>query len=184
MQPRDFVLFTLGGFDGKVSGRTTMQKIVYFLSIILEKDLGYNPHYYGPYSANVSEAISELKALSYLNEDSNFYGFNHQGFEITKYEYSLTEDGKKLLERKRKTHPEEWAKISGAIKKIKSAGNMNYMELAMAAKAFLILEREGGSASKKTIESKAKKLGWAIDENEIEQAINFLEKIELTSWKN
>ena len=182
MQPLDFVLFAHGAFDKGITGRTALQKIVYFLSIIMREDLGYNPHYYGPYSPRVAEANSELKELNYLKEAITVYGYNNQGFEMTKYDYSLTDDGLKLLERKKKQYSAEWKQICTISDKIKSVGKMHYMELAMAAKTFIILEQEGRKANKETIKAKAKQLGWSIDDTSLDNAFSFLEKIELVTW--
>lgn len=183
MQTRDFVLFAHGVFDGGISGRTTLQKRVYFLEVMLEENHGFMPHYYGPYSAQVADANSELKALGFLKEDVHVYGWNHQGFEMARYDYSLTGDGKKLLERKKKMYPEKWEKMQECAAAIKNAGNLNYMELAMAAKAFMILKREGGTADRSTIKTVAGQLGWSIKEEELDRSIDFLEKINLACWK-
>lgn len=182
MQPRDFVLFSHGAFDQGITGRTALQKIVYFLSVMMDKDLGYNPHFYGPYSPKVAEANAELKELDYLEETTTVYGYNNQGFEMTKYDYSFTEDGLKLLDRKKKEFSAEWAQIINLRDRIKSAGDLSYMELAMAAKAFIILEYEGGASNKEKIKTKAKQLGWSIDDNSLENALSFLEKLELVTW--
>lgn len=184
MQSRDFVLFAHGAFNnGGIKGRTALQKIVYFLSVVVEEDLGFNPHYYGPYSSKVAESNSELKELNYIKEDLSVYGYNSQGFEITKYDYSLTEDGKKLLERKKRLYPYEWKKILEIANKIKEAGTLHYMELAMAAKVHIILKREGSTTNKETIKLKAKQLGWSIQEGNLDNALTFLEKIDLVSWR-
>ena len=182
MQPRDFVLMAHGAFDGGINGRTRLQKIVYFLSVLLKEDLGYKPHYYGPYSPIVAEANAELKELGFINETSTVYGFNNQGFEMTQYSYYLTEDGKKLLERKKEKYSDKWKDISKIAKKIESAGPMHYMELAMAAKTYLILQRGDGQTNKETIKAKAKQLGWSIDDSHIDNALRFLEEIGLSSW--
>ena len=182
MQPRDFVLMAHGAFNGGITGRTALQKIVYFLSLFLDEDLGFNPHFYGPYSPKVSEANAELKELNYINESTTVYGYNNQGFEMTRYDYSLTDDGFKLLERKKSQYPSEWEKINTIAEKIKSAGSMHYMELAMAGKSFMILSREGGRTNKETIKTKAKQLGWSIDDSSLDNALSFLEKIGLVSW--
>ena len=182
MQPRDFVLFAHGAFSDRISGRTALQKIVYFLSVIMNENLGFNPHYYGPYSSKVAEVNSELKELGFIRETTTVYGYNNQGFEMTKYDYSLTEDGHKLLCRKKDAYPEEWEKFFKIADKIKSAGTMHYMELAMAAKAYFILKREGGKTNRETIKTKAKQLGWSINDDGLDKALTFLEKIELVRW--
>ena len=105
MKTRDFLLLGYGAFDGRITGRTVLQKWIYFLSEMLDENHGFNPHYYGPYSAQVAEANSELKALGYVDEDRTIYGWSHYGFEMARYDYSLTDDGYKILKRKQKGIP-------------------------------------------------------------------------------
>lgn len=183
MKTRDFILLAYGAFDRRISGRTLLQKRVYFLSEMLDENHGFSPHYYGPYSSQVAEANSELKALGFIEEDRTVYGWNHSGFEMARYDYSLTEDGLKLLERKKKEYPDEWKQIYDAANRIKGAGTVDYMELALAAKAYFILTRQGGTASKETIKTVAQKFGWTINELELEKAIDFLNKIHLAGWE-
>jgi len=183
MKTPDFILLAYGAFDKKMSDRTLLQKRIYFLSEILDENHGFSPHYYEPYSSQVAEANSELKALGFIEEDRTVYGWNHNGFEMARYVYSLTEDGLKLLERKKKEYPDEWKQIYDAENTIKAAGTIDYMQLALAAKAYFILTRQGGTASKETIKTVAQKFGWTIHEQELEKAIDFLNRIHLAHWK-
>lgn len=181
MQPRDFVLFAHGACNG-IDGRTKLQKIVYFLSVFMNEDMGYHPHFYGPYSPMVAEVNAELKELGYLRETASVYGYNHKGFEMTRYDYELTDDGKTLLERKKKQYGTEWDQITSIADKMKSSGTMDYMELAMSAKVFMICDRKDGPTSKQEIKTIAASLGWSIDDNGLEKAISFLEEVALVQW--
>jgi uncharacterized protein len=183
METRDFVLLVYGAFDGQISGRTRLQKDVYFVAEVVEEDHGFGPHYYGPYSANVSEVNSELRDLGYLKEDVTVYGFDHRGFEMARYDYSLTKDGLALLSRKKKLYPQEWKKIHSAAQIIKNAGSIDYMEFAMAAKIYMVLDKQGGKADRETMRSVAKSFGWSIDEEELERAMDILEKLGLAHWE-
>ena len=60
---RDVVLLAYKAFGGTVKGKTMLQKRVYFLSVFLNADLGYEAHYYGPYSEAVATANLEMKSL-------------------------------------------------------------------------------------------------------------------------
>jgi uncharacterized protein YwgA len=63
MLARDVLVLAYKAFDGDMRGKTLLQKRVYFLSVVLGMDLGYEAHYYGPYSEQVASLNSELKAL-------------------------------------------------------------------------------------------------------------------------
>jgi len=154
---RDLVVLAYGAFGGAISGKTNLQKKVYFLGVGLgkESELGYRAHYYGPYSPAVAEANSELKSMGYLSECSTTWGSDHRGFEIARYDYDLTDEGLRLLIRKKKEHSDMWRKIERLSDMMKSAGDLNYWELSIAAKAYFILRKHGGQASLEQIQKSA-----------------------------
>lgn len=185
MKPRDFVLLAYRAFDGHMRGKTTLQKRVYFLAVKLKYDLGYGPHYYGPYSSEVSDINDELKSLGYLEESVSNWGVNSCGFEISRYDYELTEDGDRIVERKKDQYPDWWQKISQTAGLMKEADPLSYMELSIAAKAYFILDRErDGSADIETIKTIARKFGWSCTEDDLEKAASFLERVDLISRVN
>jgi uncharacterized protein YwgA len=63
----DAALIALAAADGTIEGRTTMQKIMYFVSVALGKDFGHRAHYYGPFSRPVESALT----VSALTEEVN-----------------------------------------------------------------------------------------------------------------
>src|SRR5437016_3161878 len=99
----DFVHLVLHAAGGKVQGRTKLQKLVYFAGVLTNMldDLGYRAHYYGPYSSRVTAATEELRSLGFLEQRTAAAGVvDPHGFEIARYDYTLTEDGKKIAEEK------------------------------------------------------------------------------------
>ncbi len=47
MHIQDLILLVIGSENNKsLRGRTTLQKKLYFLSVLEETDLGFGPHYY------------------------------------------------------------------------------------------------------------------------------------------
>lgn len=51
----DIILLVIKGEkDDELRGRTLLQKKLYFLSVMMEHDLGFTDHYYGPYSSYVA----------------------------------------------------------------------------------------------------------------------------------
>jgi len=184
MKTRDFILLAYHAFGGQIHGKTALQKRIYFLSEILKVDLGYKAHFYGPYSNEVSNSNFELKSMGYLSESVSSGGsYNSQGFEIARHDYELTEDGKKIVERKKKVDPDLWMKISRAAKKIEEAGEINYMDLSIAAKEYFIIKDEGGKAKLTKIEKLAPKFGWSVTLEKIRETSIFLEKIGLIALK-
>jgi uncharacterized protein len=181
MKTRDFVVLAYGAFGGEISGKTNLQKKVYFLGVGLgrESDLGYRPHYYGPYSAEVAEANSELRSMGYLSERSTNWGSDNRGFEIARYDCALTEDGIRLFEKKKQEYPELWERLAGFAEVMKAAGELNYWELSIAAKAYFILKSAGAQTGPEEIQKAALKLGWEVRKEEIRKACEFLEIVGL-----
>lgn len=181
MKIRDLVVLAYGAFDGAISGKTNLQKKIYFLGVGLgkESELGYRAHYYGPYSAAVAEANSELKSLGYLSECSTSWGSDQSGFEIARYDYNLTEEGNRFLNRKKRECPELWQDVERLAQTIKSAGDLNYWELSIAAKTYFIVKNHGAAATFEEIQKIALRLGWEVTEPELEKASDFLGKMNL-----
>jgi uncharacterized protein YwgA len=182
METRDFVTLAYAGFGGEMQGKTKLQKRVYFLGVMLgkEQDLGYTPHYYGPYSPAVADANAELKALGYVDECVARAGLtNGQGFEHALYKYSLTEAGQRLAERKKAEFAEDWKRIQEKANAINAAGDLHYMLLSAAAKFHFVLTQQGGKATFDGIKTMAGRLGWAIGDEELNEARDFLKSVGL-----
>jgi len=181
MKTRDFVVLAYGAFGGEIRGKTNLQKKVYFLGVGLgrESDLGYRPHYYGPYSAAVAEANSELRSMGYLSECSTSWGSDNRGFEVARYDYALTEDGLRLLEKKKQENPDLFERLRAFAEVMSAAGELSYWELSIAAKAYFILKNAGAQIGPEEIQAAALKLGWEVRKEEIQKACVFLERVGL-----
>jgi hypothetical protein len=57
---------------------------------------------------------------------------------MTRYDYGLTEAGAGLAEQKSEQHSDLWLRIQSAAKVLTQAGNLDYMELSIAAKAYFV----------------------------------------------
>ena len=175
IQPRIIVLLGIDAFEGKISGKTLLQKRFYFLSKLLGLDLGYQAHYFGPYSEVVANSVGVLRSSGLIKEEFVQFGFAApQGFEQRRYDYSLASDGEAAITYLKKNDPELWEKIYTAIKKIQSAGDLPYQDLSIAAKAHFILEQAGASLSPESIKGKAMEFNWKVTEPQINKAIEFL----------
>jgi uncharacterized protein YwgA len=183
MDEASFLILTYSSFNNKIEGRTKLQKLIYFLSILMkkEKELEFDAHYYGPYSPVITNVNSKLKSLRYLSElqkDTSI--INNKGFEIKRYDYKLTNDGMKMADSLKKQFPNEWNEISRNAENINKAGKLDYLELAVASKVFYILSQETeGTATKEKIRNIACKFGWEVTESEVDKASKFLANLEL-----
>ncbi len=77
----------------------------------------------------------EMKSLGYLAESVAGWGVDQRGFEISRYDYTLTETGTRIADRKAALNPDLWKRIETCAKVVTAPGNLDYMELSIAAKA-------------------------------------------------
>ncbi len=180
--PRTFILLFLDAYGGKVEGKTKLQKLIYFAGVMTRKLdlLGYVPHYYGPYSATVEDAVGQLCSLGLLERRAFRYGpGDRRGFEQVRYDYRLTEAGKQLAGHKAGRLPNTAESLRTAVEGIRQAGDASYMGLSYAAKAFFLLRQEGGTATADQIRARAREFGWDVRDEDVNTAVDFLRALKL-----
>lgn len=179
MKISDFVLYLVHASGEHIQGRTLLQKRSFFVGELCDLDLGFDAHYYGPYSAELDNAVGELKSLGFIDEANIGFGVARGGFEMKRYDYRLTDDGREIVELLRRSHPERYKRISESVQKIVNAGDPGYLELSIAAKAYFILRKKGKPMSRPELVREAQKFDWIIDTESLNRAVTFLEKLEL-----
>jgi uncharacterized protein len=182
MKPTDFLLCLIDASDGTIQGRTLLQKRAFFVAELVGNDFGlkFDAHFYGPYSSTVEGTTTQLKNLGFLQESSTGFGIVSDGFEVRRYDYTLTDDGKYLVKKLQGTP--EYKSIRDATRRMAAAGNPNYMELSIAAKAyFLLKKKEGKGMSVAELIKEAEKYSWNISSESVKRAIGFLTSIGLAS---
>lgn len=182
MTVRDALLLTYDALGGSIRGKTNLQKKMYFLGIMLREDFGYGPHYYGPYSASVAAANQELKTLGYLSETKASAGaVNTSGFEVARHDFSLTPDAYSVLALKKMRLQSDWERLERAVHRLTQAGDLSYMELSIAAKAYFLLDQQGKPADAEDLVRLAHQFGWTITEDDVSKAVQFLAALELAT---
>lgn len=184
MKPTDFLLCLIDVFEESIEGRTLLQKRAYFVAELTGEDFGlkFDAHFYGPFSQTVEGTATQLTNLGFLKESSTGFGIVNDGFEVRRYDYTLTEDGKSIVKKLRGTP--DYKKISDASRRILNAGNPTYMELSIAAKAYFLLKRkEGKGMSRTDLIKEAEKYSWSISPGSVKRAIDFLKAVDLASEK-
>jgi uncharacterized protein YwgA len=180
MNAAQFLLSLVDASNGTIQGRTLLQKRAFFVSLLsgVDSGLGFDAHYYGPYSSTLDNAVAQLKNLDFVDEDDTPFGVISGGFEMRRYDYKLTSQGNEVAEKLRKT--DEYKLIRESVKKIEAAGNPNYFELSIAAKAFFILRKQRRPMSTDEIKREAEKFHWEIQPQSLEKAVTFLQRLGLT----
>lgn len=184
MNTYDFVHMALHAMGGEIKGKTKLQKTMYFLGILTGtiEELEYRPHYYGPYSSAVKDAVNRLKALDFVVQSSvPPLGVDRRGFEMARRDFRLTEDGRAMAERKAAADPAFWRRLQEAAGRLRVAGEQDYMLMSVAAKTFFILRERGRSATPVEVAEAARDLDWNPSPAEIDEAARYLQRMGLAT---
>lgn len=182
MRAPDFVLCLLDASGGSIQGRTLLQKRAYFVSVLMGQDepFGFTAHYYGPYSPIIDSAVTQLKSLGFIDEATIGFGATSgEGFEVKRYDYRLTEDGRKIAAALKAANQDDWQRICGILKLLEEAGAPNYIELSFAAKAFFVLRAKKKAMKREELIREAKSFDWKIPASSLERALSLLEQVGL-----
>lgn len=174
----DFVHLALKALGGKVDGKTKLQKLVYFLGVLTgrEQQLDYRPHYYGPYSAEVADAMDLLSAREFVQlSHATMGGTDDRGFELVRTDYSLSPDGEKIAEAKSKSNPALFREIKHAAEVLDKLKDRDYVKLSIAAKTYFMLKEDPTA----DLPSLAKQFGWLVTEKQINEAKLLLDSVGL-----
>ncbi len=179
MTPMEFIIAVVHSAGDSVQGRTLLQKLCFFTSRLARVDaqLGFDAHYYGPYSSTLELTVSQLKSIGFLSEESTGFGVYSSGFEMKRYDYRLTQEGLQIASTIEKT--DEYARVRSAVEAIKKAGGLDYIALSFAAKVFFIVTKQGVPMSKQAIQTEAPKFNWNIPETSAVKAVDFLVSVGL-----
>lgn len=181
MQLEDMILSLIQLSGNSLKGKTLLQKQIYFMSVFLKEDFGYRPHYYGPYSPIVDSSLMKLKSLGFVYENVSYWGYDYDGFDKKTYEFSLTNNGKKVLDLFIESEEDTYEKIQEIYNRtLKSDGTRNYVTLSVAAKLFYIIESNGTQLSEDQMIEEAKSYGWNISNDSVEKGVQILKELKLT----
>lgn len=146
-----------------MDGRTAIQKIAYFSSIKTGVDLGYRPHFYGPYSPVVSGLLENLVAMGFIEERAKLTSHDR-----TMYSYSLTDDGIRLLDDIRSREVSKFSAVHRVVDRCERIAGNSINVLSWAAKIYFLLSQKGPEISFKEAEEAGKRFGWDLSRKEIE----------------
>lgn len=162
MHIQDMILLVIGSEkDKRLRERTTLQKKLYFLSVLEDIELGFLPHYYGPYSSWVAKNLDILVNCGFLNEVTETFSSDQNIFgEIRRHTYSLTSDGKIVLNEILKE--DEYQRCRDVLAHINDQPLANdFKKLSIAAKVHYIVSKKERITAKQ-IREIAKAYGWHI----------------------
>jgi uncharacterized protein len=181
MDVPDAIIVTLGAVADKIVGRTAIQKLIYFEAVLNLVDANYRPHYYGPYSSEITGTIQELAVLGFVEEkietrETTGYSVSD---EWKRYCYRLTNDGSDFLAVVKKEDSENYDKISEIVRTCGKRTKFNPQILSWAAKVHYIASHEDKAMEFTEIISNAKEFRWILTEENIEIAVDLLNDLRL-----
>ncbi|VVB86203.1 Uncharacterised protein [uncultured archaeon] len=186
MELLDAILITIKAAGDCIPGRTAIQKLVYFESVFGLVDVKYKPHYYGPYSSEVSSTIHELTYLDFVKEEVETR--ETTGFAVSedwkRYCYTISRDGNEIIEYLKKEHPDDYNKIVNLVKICKKTSNLDVNILSWAAKVNYILSEQGKPMTPEEITLTAESFGWKLDPSQIDIAVELLKQLNSVRLNN
>ena len=180
MNVYDVIALTIQSNGGVVENRTAIQKLIYFVSKIVPniEIKPYRHYFYGPFSREVASSLEEMSAFSYINEivRSGFY---------EKYEYNLTEKGRKYAQSLSEQYPEEFNKISQIVTICNDFCELRANPLSFAAKAYYVLvNTKEGLAGQYTVDDVSRvatTFDWKISQRDTETGVELLQRLGLVN---
>ena len=171
MNENDVVLGLVAreGQEG-LKGRTLLQKKIYFYSVLSDQDFGFVPHYYGPYSALISNTVDHLVSNGFLKEVVETFSSESSVFgEKRRHTYFLSEDGEHVLQQRGINET-----IRNVLTRIEGhpiAYDLDLMSIA-AKVHFLLSHRRGGTV--KEIEGLAREFNWELSSEQVSSVVDYL----------
>ena len=173
----DTIYAVLTANDGKINGRTVIQKIIYLASKkISQLDVPpYKAHYYGPFSPGLGWALETMTSYSFLYE-ARTPGATYEG-----YTYGLTADGQKIASRAKNNYKNIFENIRKIVEICKDFCELKTAPLSYASKIHYMANSNmfrNGMSFSDAVEH-ARKLGWNVSKDDVEQGARLLERLNL-----
>jgi uncharacterized protein YwgA len=177
MKVRDILLILIDrGQEREEFGRTSLQKVAYFVGRAMGRDLGHRPHYYGPYASPIEQDVQTLVLSSLVEEKSRALGFANQGgFEAKQYHYSLTPAGEQRVKDVTSRHEDETKVIDSVFDSIlERTKKLGQGVLSAAAKVDFIARDREEALSVQDVKLAATDLGWTLTDAQVEGVFDLL----------
>ena len=164
--------------ENGIRGRTAIQKLAYLVKEI-HPDLDipeYNPHYYGPFSTVVDEALLELVSYSFVSE-TTIREPRYMG-----YEYQITEHGRSAVEDVKEQFRSGHDAIRELVDRCNKSCGLHIHSLSFASKIRFMQTHRSHEDDPMTVESikeRGKDLGWKIVDRDIDDGIKLLRDLGL-----
>jgi uncharacterized protein YwgA len=177
----DTIALTIAANDNRISGRTVVQKIIYFNKVkIPEINITpYVAYYYGPFNREIALGLEKMVVIDYLQE-TKIQGYHDR------YLYQITDAAIPMVEKLKKTSKSAFQKIKSIVDQCDDFCNLNPNTLSVAAKIHYMLvtnkkSKECGMSLSDAVNI-AKKFGWDISKKEVENGAELLEQLQFVKY--
>ena len=181
----DILLLVVGSEKNGLKGRTLLQKKVYFLSVLMDVDLGFSPHYYGPYSSYVASHLDSLVSCGLLKEVTESFSDEENVFgERRRHTYSVPDNVEPVwqedIQEQEKPQFDKWR---DALKRINEQDiSKDFNKLSIAAKVHYIISWEGnGTLTLPQVQQIAEDYKWDVKPEDIKNVLSFLTELGLVT---
>ena len=177
---RDTILLITHAAGDQVGGRTVMQKLAYFTALGLNARLGHRPHFFGPFSSKVEDAVDNAVIAGELYETTDRFPDWQGGPDVLKYTYDLTTNGKARVDRLIEHNSVEWDHVRDAVQGIRQVlPGLDQKTLSAAAKTYLIISESDAGVNEGEIPVLARRLGWELNADQVVDTVRLLEQLDL-----
>jgi uncharacterized protein len=174
LETSEFILILLHSRPEGIDGRTAVQKLGYFATVQLNKHLGYEADFYGPFSTNVAANLQNLVESDFVVEKQRITSRFRK-----MYSYTLTDEAKIIAKNLKKKYPKEAKVINGVVKKCDKIVNCDYNVLSWAAKVHYVLTKNKKPMTYSEAIAASNKFGWRLSESQISSASKLLRELKL-----
>lgn len=168
------MILTINAAGGSIKGRTTLQKWLYFISVKTGLKFGFIPHFYGPYSEDISSLVNALIASDFLQETGKITGYSR-----IMYTYALTEDGRRIAKDLRKKHKQLYKTLKEVVDTCSNVAGNSTSILSWAAKIYYLLQKQGSEITYSKLRSESRSLGWSLSKEEVDSGAKLLAALKL-----
>lgn len=157
-----------------IAGRTAVQKLGYFASVMLKKNLSYGPDFYGPFSAVMAANLQNLVETDFVTEKGTVTA-NYRKM----YSYALNDEARNLAKITKKKYSKESKIIQNVVKKCDKIANCDYNVLSWAAKVHFVLQKSDKAMTYEEAITASSSFGWKLNKEQVSSGVRLLQDLKL-----
>ncbi len=171
----DAICLTLSANNGEITGRTVLQKLIYFETIkISEIKLSepYFAYFYGPFNKSVANSLGRMVFYGILSEDRVKSG----------YTYKIAPKGEEIVKKTTLEFAIIFKSVKSLVKTCKQHCNLDPDSMSFAAKLhYMQKSQEITKYSESELVALGDTFGWEISKNNMKKGFDLLRQLNLVN---